>query len=100
VAIHFVDCHSVFPDSPTQGNAAVISNRHSHSFEPRAPGGLIVNLAAISYQVSLPSKITIHVGKTKGAFTIKALNVGAAQTFHVYAHAAGQGVRTTLTALP
>jgi len=43
---------------------------------------------------------SIRAGKTKRAFMIKALNVGAAQTFHVYTFAAGQGVRTTLTALP
>jgi trimeric autotransporter adhesin len=67
---------------------------------PAPPGGFIVNLGAVSYQVSLPSKVIVQAGKTKRAFTIKALNVGAAQTFHVYAYAAGQGVRTTLTALP
>jgi tRNA-dihydrouridine synthase len=61
---------------------------------------MIVNLAAVSYQVSLPSKVTVRAGKTKRSFVIKALNVGAAQTFHVYAYTAGQGVRTTLTALP
>ena len=67
---------------------------------PAPPGGFVVNLAALSYQVSLPSKVTVQAGKTKRAFTIKALNVGAAQTFHVYTFAAGQGVRTILTALP
>jgi uncharacterized repeat protein (TIGR03803 family) len=67
---------------------------------PAPPGGLIVNLGAVSFQVSIPSKVTVQAGKTKRAFTIKALNVGAAQTFHVYAYAAGQGVRTTMTALP
>lgn len=67
---------------------------------PAPPGGMIVNLAAGSYQVTLPSKVTVRAGKTKRAFTIKALNVGAAQTFHVYAYTAGQGVRTTLTVLP
>lgn len=67
---------------------------------PAPPGGMIVNLAAVSYQVSLPSKVTVRAGKTKRSFVIKALNVGAAQTFHVYAYTAGQGVRTTLTALP
>jgi uncharacterized repeat protein (TIGR03803 family) len=65
---------------------------------PAPPSGFVVNLAALSYQVSFPSKVTVD--KTKRAFTVKALNVGAAQTFHVYAYAAGQGVRTTLTALP
>jgi hypothetical protein len=66
---------------------------------PGPPGDFIVNLGALSYQVSLPSKVNAQTGKTKRAFTIEALNVGAAQTFHVYAYAAGQGVRTTLTAL-
>jgi hypothetical protein len=65
---------------------------------PAPPSGFVVNLAALSYQVSFPSKVTVV--KTTRAFTVKALNVGAAQTFHVYAYAAGQGVRTTLTALP
>jgi uncharacterized repeat protein (TIGR03803 family) len=67
---------------------------------PAPPGGMIVNLAAGSYQISLPSKVTVRAGKTKRAFKIKALNVGAEQTFHVYAYTAGQGVRRTLTVLP
>ena len=67
---------------------------------PAPTGGFVVNLGGGSYQVSLPTKVTVQAGKLKRSFTIKALNVGADQTFHIYAYAAGQGVRTTLTVLP
>jgi len=68
--------------------------------KPAPPGGMVVNLGAQQGQIVIPTKITIPAGATKRTFVIKTLSIFAASTVRIYAHAAGQGVRTTITVLP
>lgn len=67
---------------------------------PAPAGGFVVNLGAQQGQIVIPATITVQAGKTKRSFRIKTLQIGAASTVRIYAYAAGQGVRTTITVLP
>ena len=66
---------------------------------PAPIGGRIVAIGLQSYQATTPSSITIPAGATTGTFKIQVGNVGADQTFRVYASTLGQGIRTSMTLL-
>lgn len=90
--------------SVTVNPAVVVSGQRSTGTiklsSPAPPGGMIVNLGAMQGQIVIPSKVTVRAGATKRRFTIKTLTIGAAATVRIYAYAAGQGVRTTITVTP
>ena len=67
---------------------------------PAPAGGKVVTLGAGSFQMTIPASVKVAAGAKTAKFTIKALQVGAAQTVRVYASFAGQGVRTTLKLQP
>jgi uncharacterized repeat protein (TIGR03803 family) len=67
---------------------------------PAPAGGRIVNLRANSFQMTLPLSVKVRPGAKTANFTIKAFQVGAAQTVRIYASFGGQGVRTKLKLLP
>jgi hypothetical protein len=67
---------------------------------PAPAGGKVISLGANSFQITIPSSVTVPAGAKTATFTIKALTVGAAENVRVYAWFNGQGVRTTLKLVP
>ena len=67
---------------------------------PAPTGGLVVILGANSFQITIPANVTVPAGQKTATFTIKALQVGAAETVRIYASFSGQGVRATLKLQP
>ncbi len=86
--------------NPTVIHSAQSSTGTVTLSSPAPPGGTKVKVAGKSFQIVVPSTVTVPAGATKASFTIKALNVGAAQSVRIYAWFGGQGVRTTLNVLP
>lgn len=67
---------------------------------PAPAEGKVISIGANSFQLTIPSSVTVPAGAKTATFTIKALTVGAAETVRVYAWFNGQGVRATLKLLP
>lgn len=67
---------------------------------PAPTGGKVISLGANSFQMTIPSSVTVPAGAKTATFKIKALTVGAAENVRVYAWFNGQGIRTILKLQP
>jgi len=67
---------------------------------PAPAEGKVITLGANSFQMTIPSSVTVPAGAKTATFSIRALTIGAAQTVRIYASFSGQGVRTALKLLP
>ena len=67
---------------------------------PAPTGGKVVTLGANSFQMTIPSSVTVPAGAKTATFTIKALTIRASANVRIYASVNGQGVRTTIKLQP
>ena len=67
---------------------------------PAPAGGTAVKLGTTSFQMTVPSSVTVPAGTKTATFAIRALHVGTAQTARIYASFGGQGVRTSIMVQP
>jgi uncharacterized repeat protein (TIGR03803 family) len=67
---------------------------------PAPNGGQIVSLRATSFQVTIPTTVTVPAGATTANFTIQTSTIGNNGDVRVYAAVNGQGVRTVFTIVP
>jgi uncharacterized repeat protein (TIGR03803 family) len=86
--------------SPTSIHSGQTSTGTVTLSAPAPTGGKVITVGANSFQLTIPLSVTVPAGAKTAAFSIKALQVGAAETVRIYASIAGQGVRTTLKLLP
>ncbi len=86
--------------NPTSIHSGQISTGTVTLTSPAPTGGRVIPLGANSFQMTIPSSVTVPAGAKTATFTIQALTVGAAENVRVYAWFNGQGVRTTLKLLP
>src|SRR5580765_557930 len=67
---------------------------------PAPAGGKVVTLGANSFQMTIPSSVTVPAGAKTATFTIQALTIRASANVRMYASVNGQGVRTTIKLQP